>query len=172
MPAIPVQHPITQPLNGNPPHPVSSGNKAKAHDILAAIRTLKTIEAEHRPATTDEQGILSRFGGFGPVAKEIFPNPVTGDYKPGWHAVGEELRSLLTPEEYDSAKRTTFSQFFTSPSVMKAMHGALAQLGVPADGTVLEPGCGTGQFMTNGHRYIGVKQDALSGRIARALHPK
>ena len=53
----------------------SSGEKAKARDIIAAITTLQRIEQEHRPATTDEQDILSRFGGFGAVARSLFPKP-------------------------------------------------------------------------------------------------
>ena len=150
----------------------STGEKAKAREILVAIHTLKTIEQEHRRATPEEQQTLRRFGGFGPVALSIFPNSQTGAYKDSWQAIGEELKSLLTPDEYDSAKRTTFSQFFTSPIVMDAMHEALGRLGVPTDGVVLEPGCGRGAFMTGGHRYIGVELDSLTGRIARLLHPE
>ena len=67
---------------------------------------------------------------------------------PSWQALGEELNSLLSPEEYDSAKRTTFNAFYTSPIVITAMHDAVDRLGVPADATVLEPGCGTGNFMS------------------------
>jgi N12 class adenine-specific DNA methylase len=154
---------------------ISTGDKAKARDIIAAIRTLKTIEREQRPATDDEMQALRKFGGFGAVALSIFPDPVTGDYKPGWREIGEELRSLLTPEEYDSAKRTTFSQFFTSPAVMTAMHDALSRLGVADTATILEPGCGSGNFLSQGkpgQRFIGVELDSLTGRIARALHPK
>ena len=68
---------------------MASGEKAKARDIIAAIRTLKAIEQERRPATPEEKQILSRFSGFGPVALSIFPDPVTGKYKdPGWQAIG------------------------------------------------------------------------------------
>ena len=116
-----------------------------------------------------------RFGGFGPVALSLFPDPVTGSYKdPAWQALGETLRMLLSPEEYESAKRTTFNAFYTSPTVIRAMHEALARLGVPREATVLEPGCGTGNFMAlapQGMRFIGVELDSLSGRIARTLHP-
>jgi N12 class adenine-specific DNA methylase len=150
-------------------------DKAKARDLLAAIRTLQCIEHERRPATADERQILSRFGGFGAVALLLFPHAVTGLYKdPAWRAMGEELRTLLTPDEYDSAKRTTYNAFYTSPIVMAAMHAALSRLGVPANATVLEPGCGIGNFMgvaPAGMRFIGVERDSLSGRIARALHP-
>jgi N12 class adenine-specific DNA methylase len=155
---------------------ISSGEKGKARDILAAIKTLQQIEREHRPASTDERSILCRFGGFGAVALGIFPDPIKGTYKDaGWQAIGEELKSLLSPEEYASARRTVFSQFFTSPVVMAAMHQALRRLGVPENATVLEPGCGIGRFMSHAPsamRFIGVELDSISGRIARALHPE
>ena len=76
-----------------------SGEKAKARDIIAAIRTLQQIEQEKRPATDDERQTLARFGGFGAVALSLFPDPVTGRYKDaGWQALGEELKSLLSPD--------------------------------------------------------------------------
>ena len=110
------------------------------------------------------------------MALSIFPNPVTGNYKDaGWLDLGERLRSLLTPEEYASAKATTFNAFYTSPTVITAIHEAITRLGVPANATILEPGCGIGNFMSYGQagmRFIGVEQDSISGRIARALHPE
>jgi len=152
-----------------------SGDKAKAHAILAAIRTLQQIEQEGRPATEEERRVLAQFSGFGPLALLIFPDPITHSYKdPGWKALGEELKSLLTPEEYASARRTTFNAFYTSPIIMQAIHDAIAQLGVPEGATILEPGCGIGNFMNFGSRsnhYIGVELDSISGRIARLLHP-
>ena len=136
---------------------------------------MKNIEEEKRPATSEEQQALARFAGFGPVALSIFPDPVTGRYKDAsWQAVGEELKTLLTPTEYDSAKRTTFNAFYTSPTVITSIHEAIARLGVPANATILEPGCGTGNFMGHGRpgaRFIGVEMDSISGRIAKALHP-
>src|SRR5262249_54175261 len=64
---------------------------------------------------------------------------------------------------------------YTSPTVITAIHEAIARLGVPGNATILEPGCGTGNFMAyggNGHRFIGVELDSLSGRIAKTLHPE
>jgi N12 class adenine-specific DNA methylase len=171
LPAVPAAGSASSVL----PITLASGEKAKARDILAAIRTLKEIEQEQRAATPEEKAILARFAGFGPVALSIFPDPVTGRYKDaGWQALGEQLKTLLSPEEYASARRTTFNAFYTSPTVIEAMHAALARLGVPAGATVLEPGCGIGNFMElapHGMRFIGVELDALSGRIARLLHP-
>jgi N12 class adenine-specific DNA methylase len=82
---------------------------------------------------------------------------------------------LLKPQEYDSAKRTTFNAFYTSPAVIAAIHEAIGRLGIPDDATVLEPGCGIGNFMSQarqGTRFIGVELDSVSGRIAKALHPE
>jgi N12 class adenine-specific DNA methylase len=168
-----------------PPAPaIASGEKTKARDIIAAIRTLKTIEQEQRPATTQEKQALARFGGFGPVAKRLFPDEVLlrkhpdhefrGYKDASWQALGEELKTLLTQAECDSAKRTTFNAFYTSPTVIAAMHEALSRLGVPKGAVVVEPGCGTGNFMglaPQGIRFIGIELDSLSGRIARSLHP-
>jgi N12 class adenine-specific DNA methylase len=155
---------------------IASGDKTKARDILAAIRTLKRIEHEQRAATPEENQVLSRFAGFGPIALGVFPDPVSGRYRDaGWQSLGEELHSLLTPEEYDSAKRTTFNAFYTSPTVIAGIHDAIARLGIPGGATILEPGCGVGNFMARAKeesRFIGVELDSLSGRIAKALHPE
>ena len=73
--------------------PAASGEKAKARDIINAIRTLKRVEEERRQATADERQALGRFGGFGAVALSLFPDPVKGSYKDGWQALGEELHA-------------------------------------------------------------------------------
>jgi SAM-dependent methyltransferase len=150
--------------------------KTKARDVIAAIRTLQRIEGEKRPATAAEQAILARFPGFGPVALRLFPDPVTGRYADaGWQTLGDELKSLLTADEYASAKRTTFNAFYTSPVVIQVIHDALPRLGVPTDGHVLEPGCGTGNFLAmapSSLHFTGVELDSLSGRIAKVRHPQ
>jgi hypothetical protein len=161
--------------SGTPPFAIASGEKAKARDILAAIRAVKTIESELRLATPEERHVLARFAGFGPVALSVFPDPVTGSYKDAsWQALGEELKALLTFEEYESAKRTTFNAFYTSATVITAIHEAIARLGIPKSAKVLEPGCGTGNFMSMAPaemRFIGVELDQISGQIAKLLHP-
>ena len=152
------------------------GEKARARDLLAAIRTLRVVDREDRPPTPQERQALARFPGFGPLALRIFPDPVTGSYKdPAWQALGEELLSLLTPAEYASARRSTFNAFYTPSGVIRAMYDALARLGVQPDATVLEPGCGSGRFLDlapKGMRFIGVELEPLSGRIAYRLHPR
>ncbi|MDQ2622644.1 MAG: DEAD/DEAH box helicase family protein, partial [Actinomycetota bacterium] len=164
-----------RPPKADPPPVIAGGEKAKARDLLAAIRTLQQVEREHRPATASERQTLARFGGFGAVALSLFPDPVTGRYKDAtWRAFGDELKALFTPEEYDSAKRSTYNAFYTSPTVIDAMHRAIRRLGVPRDAIVLEPGCGIGNFLGRAGedmRFIGIELDSISGRIARALHP-
>lgn len=161
--------------NSRPAFASAGGEKSKARDILAAIRTLKAIEDEHRAASSEERQLLARFAGFGAVALSIFPDPVTGTFKDaGWESLGTELKALISPEEYASAKRTTFNAFYTSPTVIGAIHQAISRLGVPPGAKVLEPGCGTGNFMSQANesmRFIGVELDSISGRIARAIHP-
>src|SRR5262249_42982636 len=99
-----------------PPFVIAPREKAKARDTLAPAPPVRRIEPERRPATPEERQALARFAGFGPVALSIFPDPVTGHYKDAtWQELGEELKALLSPEEYDSAKRTTFNAFYTSP---------------------------------------------------------
>lgn len=159
-----------------PTEPGAAGEMGKAKDLLHAIRVLKRLEAEGRSPDAEEVRALARFGGFGAVALSVFPDPVTGRYKsPSWQAIGEELRTLLTEDEYAGAKRTVFNAFYTSPAVVAAMFLALRRLGVPPDATVLEPGCGSGNFFAfapDGMHFIGVELDSLSGRIARVRFPK
>ena len=135
----------------------------------------KEINQELRPISDAERRTLTRFAGFGPVALSLFPDPVHGTYKDAsWQALGEELKELLTADEYASAKRTTFNAFYTSPTVIAAIHEAISRLGVPGNATVLEPGCGIGNFMSmapEAMRFIGVELDRISGRIAQLLHP-
>jgi hypothetical protein len=122
-------HPFT--IRPAPPG-IARDDKAKARDILVAIRTLKQVELEKRPATLEEGLAIQRFWGFGPVALSMFPDPVTGRYKDAaWKDIGSELKDLLTPEEYASAKRTTFNAFYTSPTVINAIIDAIARLGIP-----------------------------------------
>lgn len=152
----------------------ASGLKAKAKATIAAIRLLKLLDG--RPATAEEKRVLAGFSGFGPLANYIFPEPGTNRYKPGWEALGKELAELLTPEEYESAKRSTFNAFYTSPTVMQAIYDGLTQMGAPlSEVHALEPGCGIGNFIgmaPAGMCFTGVEKEVLSGRIAQALYPE
>ena len=145
----------------------------KARDNIAAIRTLKAIEAAGRAATDDEKSILARYTGWGAMASAFSPYPPQD-----WRQTGAELRELLTPEEYAVARASTPNAHFTSPLVITAMWDALQRLGLPAGAQILEPSIGVGNFfglmpdaLMPGSRRTGVELDSLTARIARTLYP-
>ena len=132
---------------------------------VAAIRTLKQIEAEERLATPEEQEILSRYVGWGGLAncfEETSPHY-------------EELKSLLDSEEYAAARASTLTAFYTPPVVIRGIYKALSQMGF-TQGNILEPSCGTGNFLgllpadMAGSKAYGVELDSISGRIAGQLY--
>ena len=131
----------------------------------AAIRLLKRIEDEGRLATPAEQEILSRYVGWGGLA-DCF------DEK---HSKFQELKALLSEEEYAAARASSMTAFYTSPVIIRAMYQALEQMGF-REGNILEPSCGVGNFigmipesMAGSHAY-GVELDSISGRIAQQLY--
>ena len=147
------------------------GAKTKYAMNVAAIRTLQAIEAENRLATPEEQETLSRYVGWGGI-QQAFDADVG---KTGWGKEYEEIKGLLTPEEYDSARASTLNAHYTSPTVIKAMYETLDKLGFK-EGNLLEPSMGVGNFfgllpeaMQNAKLY-GVELDSVTGRIARQLY--
>lgn len=152
-------------------HLGEGGAKAKYNANIEAISTLKVIEAEHRPATHDEQEVLSRYVGWGGLPQAF------DDRNPSWSAEYAQLKDLLTTEEYDAARASTLNAHYTSPTVIKAMYDAVEQMGFKT-GNVLEPSCGVGNFFglipdnLSGSRLYGVELDSITGRIAQQLYPK
>ena len=132
---------------------------------VAAIRTLKQIEAEERLATPEEQAILSRYVGWGGLANCF--EQTSPHY--------EELKSLLDSEEYAAARASSLTAFYTPPVVIRGIYKALAQMGF-TQGNILEPSCGTGNFLgllptdLAGSKAYGVELDSISGRIAGQLY--
>jgi len=147
------------------------GVKTKFRANVDAIRTLKTIECEKRPATAEEKETLSKYVGWGALAKAFDKN----DEK--WAEEYKELSELLTPQEYAQARSTVNDAFYTSPTVIDGIYEALGNFGFEG-GNVLEPAMGIGNFFgrmpeavqANSQLY-GVEIDSLSGRIAQTLYP-
>ena len=140
---------------------------AKVRANLAALRLLRRLEAEDRPATSEEQQVLARFAGWGALPK-VF---VTGDDT--YVSVREELRGLLSPAEYDDAMQNALNSHFTGAGLVEPMWSALQGLGFES-GLVLEAGCGIGNFIgfaPAGARMVGVERNEVSGAIARLLYP-
>ena len=133
----------------------------------AAIRLLKQLEYEKRPATTEEQVTLSRYVGWGGLA-DCF------DEKNSHYS---ELKSLLNEDEYAAARASTLNAHYTSPTVIKAIYEAIGNMGFE-HGNILEPSMGVGNFfgllpesMTDSRLY-GVELDSITGRIAQKLYPQ
>ena len=132
---------------------------------VKAIIILHKVEDENRFATPEEQQILSRYVGWGGLAEcfdESFPRY-------------EELKSLLAPEEYEAARASSLTAFYTHPEITGAMYSALYQMGF-RNGNILEPSCGVGNFIgslpesMSDSKVYGVELDSISGRIAQQLY--
>ncbi len=143
-----------------------SGTTARIRANLAALRALRQLEAEQRPATPDEQQVLGRWSSWGAVAQATFARP---EY--AW--ARDELAELLNTEEYAAAQRSTFNAHYTDAALVQQIWHAVGELGFTG-GQVLEPGCGSGHFIAfapAGAHVTGVELEPSSAAIARLLHP-
>lgn len=147
------------------------GDKARCQSNIAAIRLLKQIEGEKRSATPDEQQILAKYIGWGGLANAFDSS------KADWSKEYTELKSILTPDEYASARASTLNAHFTSYTVINSIYSALDNMGFKG-GKILEPALGTGNFfgsmpeeMRNNSKLSGVELDSITGRIAKLLYP-
>ena len=181
--SVPHNIEIAQPVNigvaGNIPnfhYPDASeftgGQKTHYKDNVQAITLLKKLEAEHRWATPEEQSTLSRYVGWGGISQAF------DSRNESWSKEYQELKQLLSPEEYEAARASTLTAFYTPPAVIRAIHTALANFGFNG-GNISEPSCGIGRFF--GHlptdveknsKLYGVELDSITGRIAHQLYQK
>jgi N12 class adenine-specific DNA methylase len=151
-------------------HLGEGGSKTKYGYNIAAIRTLKTIEAEGRTATQEEQETLSRYVGWGGIPQAFDPNNAA------WSKEYTELVGALTAEEYEMARASTLNAHYTSPTVIRAIYEAVGNMGFQT-GNILEPACGVGNFFgllpesMAASRLYGVELDSITGRIAKQLYP-
>ena len=145
--------------------------KEKFRQNVDAIRTLEKIEGENRIATPEEQKILSQYVGWGGLADAF------DESKSAWAGEYRELKSLLSEQEYASARESTLNAHYTSPVIIRNIYEALGNMGFEK-GNVLEPALGIGNFFgmlpekMQDSRLYGVELDGITGRIARQLYPK
>lgn len=144
--------------------------KEKFRRNVEAIQTLERIEGENRAATPQEQHILSQYIGWGGLADAF------DESRDAWAGEYRELKLLLSPEEYASARESTLNAHYTSPVVIRSIYGVLERMGFET-GSILEPSMGTGNFFgmlpekMRGSRLYGVELDGITGRIAKQLYP-
>lgn len=147
------------------------GLKTKYRNNIEVIKTLKVIEDENRVAASDEQSILAKYVGWGGIPQAFDSSAA------GWNNECAELKALLTPEEYASARASTPNAHYTSPVVIKGIYKALESFGFKT-GNILEPAVGVGNFFSmlpesmKTSKLYGVELDDISGRIAKQLYQK
>ena len=144
-----------------------SGAAARIRANLAALSALRDIARDDRPATAAEQAVLARWSGWGAVP-EVFD---TARQEFTW--AREELAGLLAPEELAAAARNTLNAHYTDADLVRAMWTGVRQLGFTG-GRVLEPGCGSGNFIAfapDGAEVTGVELEPVTAQIAAALYP-
>ena len=143
--------------------------KEKFRANLAAIQMLKKCEAEGRLSTPEEQEVLAKYVGWGGLPDAF------DETKTAWGTEYLELKTVLTPEEYDAARESTLTAFYTPPVVIRAMYRALENMGLKS-GNILEPSCGAGNFIgmkpesLSDCKIYGVEMDSVSARIAGQLY--
>ena len=165
---------------------VQGGAKAKFKANVAAIQLLQKLETENRYATPEEQSVLAGYVGWGGIPQAFTSDRAAeslagnlGEAAPsGWEAEQQQLRELLTPDEYKAARASTLTSFYTPPEITDGIYQALEQFGFEG-GNILEPSMGVGNFfakmpeeMHENSRLYGVELDSISGRIAQLLYPQ
>lgn len=128
---------------------------------------------EGRDATPEEARAISAYSGWGGAANAFAENP-TG----GWAEVSRELKELLSEDEFAEQRATVLTAFYTPRPVAELIWETLKGAGICNDGTaeILEPGCGTGNFMRcvpegMDVHVTGVEIDPVSAGLARVLCP-
>jgi N12 class adenine-specific DNA methylase len=152
------------------------GPKTKATDNLAAISLAKRLLAEDRPATREEQAVLAKYVGWGGLSGAFENNH--GRFGAGLEDVGRELKTLLSPDEYRTAAKSTQYAHYTAENVIRSMWDAVKAMGFDG-GNVFEPGMGVGHFLgmmppdiAQRSQYQGIELDHLTADIAKLLYPQ
>lgn len=147
------------------------GKKARFRRNVEAIRVLKECEFDNRFATPEGQQVLAQYVGWGGIPEAFDENNTA------WADEFTELYGLLSPEEYQSARESTLTAFYTPPVVISAIYKAMEQMGFK-EGNILEPSCGIGNFIgmlpqsMENSRVYGVEIDKISAGIAQQLYQR
>ena len=138
---------------------------------IEAIKVLKEIEERHSHATKEEQDILSKYVGWGGLS-DVFDEEKQGQ----WKDARDFLKENLSSDEYDAARESTLTAFYTPKAVIDSIYQTLSNMGFES-GNILEPSCATGRFIGNlpdsmqESKFYGVELDSISGQIAKKLYP-
>ena len=151
-------------------HLYDGGPKTKFKNNIAAIRLLKELQAQGRPATAEEQITLARFVGWGGLANALTPD------KSGWETEYAEIKELLTDGELQAAQKSTLTSYYTEQSIVSHIYKGLERMGFRG-GNILDPALGTGNFFSvlpesmESSKLYGCEIDPIPGQIAKQLYP-
>lgn len=152
----------------------SSLERARAN--VRAIEVLRDLDDSGREPVEDDIRALAAYAGWGGAQKAFEEDGAD----PAWSGINTRLRELLTDAEYADARSSTLTAFYTPRPVADAMWQALGKAGFGQDpkhpDMVLEPGCGTGNFIRStpdgsSYAFTGIEADPISAGIARYLCP-
>lgn len=139
---------------------------------LEAISMLNRIERGERDLDINAQEVLSKYVGWGGLA-DVFDESKEGQ----WEVARSFLKENLSPSEYEAARESTLTAFYTPKTVIDSVYKTLAGMGFKS-GNILEPSMGVGNFIGNlpdemsKSRFYGVELDSVSGRIGKLLYPE
>ncbi|PCR82957.1 helicase [Streptococcus salivarius] len=143
----------------------------KVQANLSAIKLVKALEADNRLADSAEQEILSNYVGWGGLANDFFDSKINRFAKER-----DELKSLVTKEEYRAMEMSSLTAYYTSPEIATAMWDKIVESGFKG-GNILDPSMGTGIFfetmpedIKKNSTLYGIELDTITGAIAKHLH--
>lgn len=160
----------------DPDRQTAGSNLERARANVHAIEVLRDLDESGREPTDDDIRALAAYAGWG-GAQEAFQEDITSQ---PWLEVNGRLRELLSDEEYADARSSTLTAFYTPRPVIDAIWNTLGKAGFGRDpkhpDMVLEPGCGTGNFIRStpagsSYGFTGIEADPISAGIARYLCP-
>lgn len=150
-----------------------SGEVARFTSNIKAIKLIKENKTFY---TDEEKQIISSYTGFGGLQKAF--KDAQGNWIEGWKERGEELKLLLTADEYKAVERGILDAFYTPLPTIKTMWEISSKLGFKG-GLVLEPSIGTGRFvgMTPDNlklktSFNGIEIDPITYKVAKTLYSK
>ncbi|GIB11926.1 helicase [Vibrio cholerae] len=143
---------------------------------IAAIRLMKDLTQSGMPATLEQKKVLAQYVGWGGLAS-VFDNTNTSKAQQAAH---QELKTLLTEEEYNNVRMSTRNAFYTSEAVVKGMWSGVKALGLGnSPMNVVEPSLGSGNFigwqpsdMRDQSRWFASELDPVTGNIAKLIYPE
>ena len=149
------------------------GAKQRFKNNIEAIKLVNRLINTQKEATADEKKVLAKYVGWGGLAQAF------DEHNVAWKSEYEELKDVLSVEEYAAAKGSVLNAHYTSKTVIDGIYKALTRFGVKGNNRILEPAMGTGNFfgfmpqeIADGAKLYGVELDRVTGKIATKLYPQ